>query len=70
MGVFVALMFDEHVETARFQSVKLKASSTPFLYIGSLPLSLYPLGFGILASFQLQASMLEWFVERCKDNDK
>ena len=39
MGVFVALKFDKRFGTARFPSVKHKASSTPFLYIGSLPLS-------------------------------
>ena len=39
MGVFVALKFDKRFGTARFPSVKHKASSTPFLYIDSLPLS-------------------------------
>ena len=37
MGVFVALKFDKRFGTARFPSVKHKASSTPFLYIDSLP---------------------------------
>ena len=34
MSVIVALQFDRHVETARFQSVKHKAQITLFLYIG------------------------------------
>ena len=39
MDVFVTLMFDYFDGTARFLCVKHKASSTPFLYIDSLPLS-------------------------------
>ena len=37
MGVFAAMLLTVSCGTARFQNVKHKASSTPFLYIGPRP---------------------------------
>ena len=57
MDVIVALMFDNCLGTARFSSVKYKASSNAFPIYRFPSLSLHPLGFGILASRWSQASI-------------
>ena len=56
MSVIVALQFDRHVETARFQSVKHKASSNAFPIYRS-PLLVRPahrqgFGMGTIAKVQ------------------
>ena len=48
MSVFVALMFDKRLGTARFQNVKHKASSTPFLNIGPHPTASTRVSIGIV----------------------
>ncbi len=46
MDVIVALFLTDIGETVRFLTVKHKASVTPFLYIGSLPLTYPKVDFG------------------------